>query len=279
MQRIIVATDLSARSDRAVHRAITLAHENHAEIEVVHVLDADYPGAANADLERLARDTIRDQIASLDRSEERYRIKIIRGHDYVEIIRYAQVIGADLIALGIPRQMPADYFRGTTAERVIRGGHVPVLVVREPVVRSYQTLLVAHDLSVHSRRALAFAAELAPHAEFHLLHATHEPFRAFLDPETISELVRDEQDNFRKMVAPELEALKANVKPRVPRIELLFGEGLAEAVIREKASEVKPDLLVIGTHGRTGIAHAVLGSVAEGLLANPPVDVLAVKAF
>ena len=40
-----------------------------------------------------------------------------------------------------------------------------------------------------------------------------------------------------------------------------------------------PDLLVVGTHGRTGVAHALLGSVAGTLLADPPVDVLAVRAW
>lgn len=279
MKMIMAATDLSARSDRAVHRALTLAHEHCAEIEVLHVLDADYPDDTNRELETSAVSKIRDQIASLGHSEERCRIKVVHGHDYVEIIRNAHELGADVIVLGVPRQTPSAYFKGTTAERVIRGGHVPVLVVREPVAQSYRVILVAHDLSIHSRRALSFAAEIAPQAEFHLVHATHEPFRAFLDPETIRELVHDEQDNFKTMIVPEIDTLKAHIKSHVARIELSFGAGLAETVIREKISEIRPDLLVIGTHGRTGIAHALLGSVAEGLLANSPVDVLAVKAF
>ena len=49
-------------------------------------------------------------------------------------------------------------------------------------------------------------------------------------------------------------------------------------VIDQEFARINPDLLVIGTHGRTGITHAFLGSVAEDLLCHPPADVLAVKA-
>ena len=56
-------------------------------------------------------------------------------------------------------------------------------------------------------------------------------------------------------------------------------EGAVREVIGRQVSRLNPDLLVIGTHGRTGVAHAFLGSVAEDLLKNPPCDVLVVKAW
>jgi nucleotide-binding universal stress UspA family protein len=55
--------------------------------------------------------------------------------------------------------------------------------------------------------------------------------------------------------------------------------GAVGEVLREQIATLKPDLLVVGTHGRTGVAGAVLGSVATGLLSDPPCDVLAVKAW
>ncbi|NBB82898.1 MAG: universal stress protein, partial [Alphaproteobacteria bacterium] len=54
--------------------------------------------------------------------------------------------------------------------------------------------------------------------------------------------------------------------------------GVVQAVAAA-AERFSPDLLVVGTHGRTGVAHALLGSVAGTLLADPPVDVLAIRAW
>ena len=59
----------------------------------------------------------------------------------------------------------------------------------------------------------------------------------------------------------------------------LVQEGMVREVLQRQIGRQKPDLLVIGTHGRTGVAHAFLGSVAEELLREPPCDVLAVKAW
>lgn len=280
MKKFLVATDLSARSDRALQRAVALARERVAEIEVIHVVDDSYSGDAAAQLEMVAREKIRDQIAALNLHKEgTCRTTVVRGDDYVEIIERAEAIGADLIILGIPRERPRGLFRGTTAERIIRWGDIPALVVREPVTKSYQVLLVGVDLSVHSRRALRFAAELVPDGDFYLVHATHEPFTAFIGRETIKDLVLLEQNEFKKMIAPDIAELTALMKPKVPRFEVLFGQGLAESVMRDQIAQLRPDLVVIGTHGRTGIAHAVLGSVAENLLADAPVDILAVKAW
>jgi nucleotide-binding universal stress UspA family protein len=276
----LVATDLSGRSDRALQRGVALAHECVAEIEVIHVVDDSYSGDAGAQLEMVAREKIRDQIEALNlHKEETYRTTVVHGHDYVEIIKRAEAIGADLIIVGTPRERPRDLFRGTTVERIIRWGHIPALVVREPVAKSYQVLLVGIDLSVHSRRALRFAAELFPGGDFYLVHATHEPFRAFIDRETIKDLVLQEQNEFKKMIAPDIAELTALMNPKVPRFEMIFGQGLAETVMRDQIAQLRPDLVVIGTHGRTGIAHAVLGSVAENLLADAAADILAVKAW
>jgi nucleotide-binding universal stress UspA family protein len=278
--KILVATDLSARSDRALQRAVALAHARASEVEVLHVIDDSFPEAIIDQLEQIAENTIRDQISALNLHREgECSTTIVRGRDYADIIKRAETVGADLIILGITRQTTREMFRGTTAERVIRYGHVPVLVVRDPVVRSYQRVLLGVDLSVHSRRALQFAAELVPKGEFFLVHATHEPFRGFLGSDTLSDLVRDEQKEFKLMIGGDISEMTERLRAAAPRFEIIFGLGMAEAVIRDQIAQLKPDLVVIGTHGRTGVAHAMLGSVAEDLLADVPVDILAVKTW
>lgn len=63
------------------------------------------------------------------------------------------------------------------------------------------------------------------------------------------------------------------------KIERVVREGAPHEVIHKHVADLGTDLLVLGTHGRTGVAHALLGSVAEGFLTDPPCDVVAVKAW
>lgn len=172
-----------------------------------------------------------------------------------------------------------DLFRGTTAERIIRLGRTPVLLVRDAVAKSYRRVLVGVDMSVHSLRALEIAAKLVPSGEFQLVHATYAPFKGFLGRETIDGLIRSEQEAFGLMIEKEIGGLSARLGPSAPRCETIVREGLVREVLRDQIARFKPDLVAVGTHGRTGIAHAMLGSVAEDLLADAPTDVLAVKAW
>ena len=67
------------------------------------------------------------------------------------------------------------------------------------------------------------------------------------------------------------------IAPGQIRPEVRLGGALP--VVEAALGELAPDLLVVGTHGRTGVAHTLLGSVAERLLRRPRCDVLAVRAW
>jgi len=185
---------------------------------------------------------------------------------------------AELIVLGIHRHKTRELFQGTTAERVVRYGTLPVLVVKDAPRASYRRILLAADHSEHSHAAMALAARIAPKGEIYLLHAAHRPFTAFLGRETQNQLIRGE----RARISSEIEKLTQNLSSELgaaaPRFEILLKEGDVRRVIRDQVAALKPDLVAVGTHGRSGLAHAIIGSVAEDLLVDAPVDVLAVKA-
>ncbi len=280
IKKFLVATDLSARSDRALQRAVALAHERTSEVNVLHVVDGSLPEPMLSQHEAAAKSAISDQITSLGLGGEGViRTSVVRGQDYIDIVKQADSLQASMIVLGVPRQTGRGMFGGTTAEKITRSSRVPVLLVRSPVVRSYQRVLVAVDLSVHSRRALQIAAQLVPKSEFFLVHASHEPFIGFLGRDTIEEYVRDKQQAFRLMVERDIGELNERFGSSAPGCVLIFNRGMPQTVIQNQIEELKPDLVVVGTHGRTGIAGTMLGSVAEDVLADAPVDVLAVKAW
>ena len=279
MKRITIATDLSARSDRAMERAVRLARAGKAELTVVHAVDRDLPAAEADAQEAAAKQTLQDQVDKLTAGNGvQIATEVVLGSGHADIVAIAEKTKADLIVLGVHRKDAfRDLFRDTTAERVLRAVQVPVLVVKDQVRDAYGNVMVGVDLSDPSRRALEFAIRFAPQGTFHLVHAYEVPFKGFLhDRDTQQEVSDRHGTQFEQMVEEDMAAFLAGLEADAPKLERVMQEGTARQVIHRQLTKLKPDLLVIGTHGRTGIAHAFLGSVAEDLLSDPPCDVLAV---
>lgn len=282
MKNILMATDLSARSDRALARALGLARDRGCALTVVHVVDEDLPASLADAQADAARASIRGHIDGLaGGAGADVAVKIVFGRPYVSILEISEDSDADLIVLGQHREDAfKDMFRGTTVERVIRAGNVPVLLVRDRVAGPYGRIMVGVDFSVYSRRAIEFAVGFAPGGVFHLVHAYDVPFKGFLyGHDTRREVGKQHQAQFAQMIEAEMASFLAGLDAPPPGLERIAREGAVRDVIHQEIDRLRPDLLVIGTHGRTGVAHAFLGSVAEDLLRSPPCDVLAVKAW
>lgn len=280
MKKILMATDLSARCDRALQRASVLADQFGAELHIVHVVEEYFADLVTAQHEKTAREAIEQQISDLPRGAAlKVTPHIIRGVDYENIIRHAEEHGADLVILGLHRYKTRQMFQGTTAERVVRYGRIPILVVKNSIAGPYQRALVAADLSSHARAATQMAARLVlSTGVVQLLHVAHRPFVGFLSRDTQDQLILEQRSEVKALLERDIESLKSELGETAPKFEVLLREGDVKDTIRENLASLKPDLLAIGTHGRTGLAHAIVGSVAEDLLANPAVDVLTIKA-
>jgi nucleotide-binding universal stress UspA family protein len=207
------------------------------------------------------------------------KITIVRGLDFREIITSADKSNVDLVLLGIHRHEHPLLFRGTTAERVIRFGHRPVLVVKDVVAGAYRRAIVAADASSHSDAAIEAAAQLVAGGEVHIVHALHRPVNAFLGRHSEDQLMRGQVEIVSSHLTSILAALTSRLGASAPRFTVVQKEGEIRPVIRELVPVLNPDIIGVGTHGRTGIAHAIIGTIAADLLASDPVDVLATKAF
>lgn len=282
MKKLLMATDLSARSDRALERAVALARELGAKLTIVHVVDEDLPASLADAQEKAAKQAIHahiDKLAAADGPS--ISIEVVFGRAYVDILEMSEKTEAEMIVLGVHREDAfKDMFRGTTAERVIRAGNIPALLVKGHVSGPYRRTMVGIDFSVYSRRAVEFAVRFVPSGEFHLVHAYDVPFKGFMyGHDTRREVTKQHQEQFQQMIDEEMAAFLSGLEAKVPRLERVMQEGTVREVIHRQINRLKPDLLVIGTHGRTGVARAFLGSVAEDLLRDPPCDILAVKAW
>lgn len=282
MKHILVATDLTARSDRAMERAFALARETGAALTILHVVDDELPAAvadqlkaeAEAAIDRICMGPAARGVAPVDR-------RVAFGRGFEQILRAAEVVEADLLVLGLHRnESGRGLFTGTTVERVIRHGQVPVLVVRDRADGPYRRILVGVDFSPYSRRAAEFVLGELPAAEVVLVHAYDVPFRGLITGRSDrDEVSKRHQQQFDAMVEGEMKAFLASLPEGGAGLKRVMREGSVHEVIMDQVAQRKPDLLVIGTHGRTGVAHALFGSTAEDLLNAPPCDVLAVKAW
>jgi nucleotide-binding universal stress UspA family protein len=284
MKNILVATDLSERSDRAIDRAVFLANRFDAELTILHVIDDELPTMAADRQQESANRLLMEYLSSLP-SSKNHKIKplTVFGKDWTMILRQAEADKSDVVILGLHRQREIqDLFRGTTVERVVRHGDVPTLIVKNRATQDYRSILIGIDFSVYSRRAIEFALDFAPDAKINLVHAYDIPFRTFLSGSgTPKEMKKRHEGQFSELVLEQMSGFLSGLERNFSgkSISQVITHGDPHDVIREQVGVLGIDLLVMGTHGRTGVAHAVLGSVAESFLTNPPCDVVAVKAW
>jgi nucleotide-binding universal stress UspA family protein len=145
-----------------------------------------------------------------------------------------------------------------------------------------RTILVPTDFTPCSRRAVAYAAALATRfdAEIVLLHAIEAPLN--LPPHTlvhidaqglsmpIMDYVREAAE--RRMAAAVEELAQTQVRTRS-----LIEVGDVREVTLTQAERLPADLIVMGTNGRTGLRHLLIGSVAEEVVRRAPVPVLTIR--
>lgn len=270
MKTILVASDLSERCDRALHRAIALGEAHRAKVIVTAVIDEDLPGDMAASQAEQARDKLQ-ALVKASRSTAKVEVNVLVGDPLRDIHGLASEAAADLIVLGLHRPRPMiDLFRETTMERLVRMSERPVLIVRDPVAGPYQKILSPVDFSPASEAALRAAAALAPKAQITPFHAYHVPFSGSraggLSSEEITSFLAEVETDLRRWRE------KADLPKDFPKVELVRGS--VQQVLDMKFLEVKPDLIAIGAHGRSSFAPGIVGDVTRALKRRPPCDIL-----
>lgn len=272
MKRILVASDLSARSERALRRAALLAKEQGAEISVVSVVDEDLPAAAAQSLRAEAERTLEGVCQAVLGAPA--AIEVVIGEPVEAIVRQVEKVEADLLVVGIHRPRRFwDMFGGTTMERMIRATDCAVLVVRDAVEHGYERVLLGVDLSPACVSVAKAAAGLAPDASFTTFHAVHVPYRGLMGRGASAADV----EPFVEEAAADLSAWwpKSGMPAVCARPDPEVGEVIE--VLEAAIGRVHPDLLAVGAHGRPMLAPTFLGSLTESVLRNPPCDVLLVR--
>lgn len=244
----------------------------------MHVIDPEIPEA----LWQAQKDQVRAEICeALSRAsspaQECVRIEIRVGRPSAEIAVYAGTLQGSLLVLGYPRISEGGNvsFASFSAGRILRAAVAPVLVVKARPDAAYRRAVVGVDFSPFSARAAMLASELVPQGEIAMIHAFHVPYKGFLRG---GDTRQQCEASHRRRLEAFMESLGGQRQDGNDIAKSLcmrrVREGEVHHVLRAEVESSGADLLVLGTHGRSGLSRAFFGSVAEDMLAAMPCDLL-----
>ncbi|MFQ5847343.1 MAG: universal stress protein [Candidatus Methylomirabilales bacterium] len=293
--RILVPTDFSPAATVACRLAARLALRAEAELILFHAL----PGVEL--VHRLGETLARTQVEVLEEVRDQLRewleaavpaelrrfltvaCKVKVGEPTPGIAWAAHRSRADLILMATEgRTGLAHLLLGSVTEAVLRNVPVPVLALRlgqgDRPLTAVQRILWATDLSPVSEGAWHHALTLADvfGAELLLLHVVR-PGGLAGGVETPVPLPAGKQERYLESLEDELARRQHVVEVLGLRARAKVQVGVPAAVIVAEAEEEQVDLIVMGTRGRTGLSHVLLGSVAEAVIRKAPCPVLAVQ--
>jgi nucleotide-binding universal stress UspA family protein len=285
IDKLLFPTDGSDGATAVFGHVLDLADAHDATVHVVNVADTtrdsvtQIQGQVVDALEQAGTETIR---AAVTRASERgvpTVTEVLQGEPYRTIVDYAATYGIDLTVMPTRGRRGLDRFLlGSTTERVVRRSAVPVLTVRpddDVTVRyPYRTVLIPTDGSDPAAAALEVGLDVATTASAAVsLLAVVDATSLGADVRTDAGTAALEASADEVVAAAAERARTAGVDPTTA-VEL---GGSVPSVVRSYVTNNDVDLVVVGTHGRTGFDRYVLGSVAESLVRTAPVPVLTVR--
>lgn len=294
--KILLPVDFSECSEMAVRQCVRLARQLSATVEVVNVWEPVMLAAPEAVLVSPATAATLEQAAAASSREQLNRVldelrragvaATAGSHQGAPpsrvIVEIAKAQGSDLIVMGTHGRRGFERaLLGSVVERVLRHAPCPVLSVGPPSagaeLREVRRILVPVDFSENSEHALRFALEFGRQlgAEVEAIHVWDRP--SWFDnqmtiicdgePRVLGELIHE--NTTRDLERFARETTPSSFSP--PACRLLSGSPAKELLVEIEGGRY--DLVVLGTQGRGGLGHLVLGSMAEKLvrLSSKPV--------
>jgi nucleotide-binding universal stress UspA family protein len=291
IHRILHATDLSPASEPAWEEARLLGRLFDAEIVLLHVLaplpvlavDAYVPPQVYEDLFDSARRHVEEGLdrllGSVAGSGLKIRIRREEGPPAARILEVATEERADLLVVGTHGRTGLERaVLGSVADRMVRQATCPVLTVRAAPERQprreLRRICYATDFSPTARAAWPWVVALAgaSGAQVDLVHVTFQPVAdRHMSAETIGRMA----DLLREQGRIEAERFLEKSPLTRERVQVHVVQGVAGEQIVHRAQE-QADLIVMGTHGWSGVVRWMLGSVAHHVIQTAPCPVLTV---
>lgn len=281
-KRLLCASDMTPRSDRAVKRAAILAKQMNADVLFVHVVSDQQPERVMQLKANRARVRLMVQAErAMAHAPESARVEIHLGKPLKVISEIAKQCSADMIVLAAPIARRYEKFMGTTAERILRSVSCPVLFVSSEPIAEYTQVAVATDLSKTSVRAAQAVARMGilDGAYSWFVHAFDPPLNGMTaDESTAAKQLETYKRQWSALVHAQLIPELEDVGFDLSRVSVSAEPARPLDAIEHIVEKVHPELLVIGTSRWFMLKRMLLSSVAHQVLSRVSCDILAVPS-
>jgi len=292
LKKILFPTDFSRCADYAFQHALRLALQYNAELHIFHamVLFTEDMDKVKREFPEIEED-IEKYLQKYYKNAENLSkdIKVVkttaRGFSISEeIIRYAADIDADIIVCGTHgRGFLGHFFLGSVAEKIIRFAPCPALTIKQnkkeikPYTR-YSNLLIPFDFSQCSKKALTYGVEFSKtyNASLTAIHIVEQPIHPAFYAGGVKS-VFELNPNIEKKAKENFDNIITKIDKDI-KYNFILKEGEIHKGITDFALNNKTDLLIMGTHGLSGIEHFLIGSTTEKVIRRTDIPVLTVKS-
>lgn len=296
LNKILFPTDFSPSAEHALSHALYLAHRYGAELHMLNVLVPHEEDPNNPEHQFPSREQVIEKLRTFASEQERtaqhpeaFEHLVIRQVQRREIsaamaiVAYAEEEAIDLVVMGTHgRRGVRHLLAGSVTEEVVRLAPCAVLSVRArqtpQILGSIRKVLAPVDFSDDSCEAVTVALDIASGygADVQLLHVWENVLHpAFYNMGATS--IKDLQPDIEERTLNALSELVDRANGFSGNATVHAVEGHAAREIVRFAEEHDTDLVVIATHGLTGLDHFLLGSVSEKVVRRAHCPVLVVK--
>ena len=285
VRRMVVGVATLREEDVVLAPALEMAMATGAALDLVHAVETPEDGVRGAEgvgAGRIHRRYLAEARGALEEQVNRYArglqpARVVCRAAFggaAEVLRAAALrADADLVVVGATRRgVLARAVLGTTAQRVLHRASCPVMIVHPSLRVPVRRVLLTTDLSRLSARVheegVGLVRQLFP-GEAPALRSLFVEEYAGAPPGEIERLLADSRLRLAEFLRESPVGMAVEARVRL---------GHAAREIASETVDWFPDLLVLGTHGRTGASRALLGSVAEAALRNALCSVLVIPA-
>ncbi len=286
---ILVGIDFSKASARALRETVRLAAYDATPVRALHVVDQRV-------LENLEDQVVIDKERTLSEAKRRLidfvklhapqydglDLEVVLGHPFKDFIKVMNANDVDLAVLGSRGTTDDPHRLGALASKCLRKAPAPLLIVDEGKDEPIAKVVCAVDYSETSKSAIEHAIQIAnlEQADIEFVHV-YVPPSSFQSPESgvmlmgfegISDYPNVARKSLEKFVEPFRSRIKSDKVTCTVIDHMSVGRGII-GHLKKKGG----DLLVLGTHGRTGWRSLLLGTTAEHIFHKIPCSTLAVK--
>ena len=280
-EEILVAVDAEGHAREALAEALRLGSALGRHVHLLHAVEARRRFSVRSsesetrEVRARSREAIRALLRDVADGDQAPTVAIAEGHPVQVVLEAIEERKPALLVVGRHGAgRRRDVLLGTTASRLVRSARCPVLIRRGPF-RAKAPILVPVDMSPESIAALEVGAHLAE-----VTGSTLYSLFVYQPPDFV---YAPEDKDLDYVVAGEREAMLEEYRRSVMANGLddleraLVTEGDPAQQIASKADELDVDMVILGTHGRTGLSRWALGSVAETMVERTSHSLLTVK--